>query len=428
VHSNKVPQEASGVSLARMIGRRRDTPPRAGSAPAVATALGALILLASTVGATAAERGPDVTRDWYVATTGSDTNPGTQDAPFRTITKGVSVVRPGDTVWVREGVYPESFMGNIPGGTSWTKRVKLAAVPGETVTIRPDPGAEFAFRFDSSNDRYIVVDGFVIDAANVEFDAVKITYSSSAAHHIRFRNVEILRSPGNGILISRSRRLVPQYNEFINLEIHDNGTTDFDHGMYIASGNNVVRNSLIYRNAGWGLHVYNGDYPRLTADNNVIRNNRVFDNGRVGGRGAGIILSSGRNNTAYNNLLWGNKGGIQIDYGASRAKAFNNTVYGNGYGVYVGAESTRASVKNNIVFGNNEGGVIDEGSDTTRRHNLRKDPQFVDAASLDFHLQTSSPAIDAGAAIRRVSRDFDGVSRPQCNAYDIGAYEFDGCP
>jgi Right handed beta helix region/Protein of unknown function (DUF1565) len=390
--------------------------------------LGLVLLVASLFGPSAAHHLQRVDRHWFVATTGSDSNPGTQDAPFRSIAKGISMVRPGETVWVREGIYHETFIGNIPGGTSWSERVKLAAWPEETVTIQPDLGADFVFRFESADDRYVVIDGFIIDAVNVAYEAVKITYSNSAAHHIRIKNSEVMNSPGSGILITRNRRLIPDHNEFIDLEIHDNGATDFAHGMYIASSNNVVRNSRVYRNAGWGIHVYNGDYPKQTADDNVIRDNEIFDNGLVGGRGPGIILSSGNNNTAYNNLLWGNKGGIQIDYGASRAKAFNNTIYANAYGIYVGSESEHASVKNNVVYQNEGGGIIDDGIDTTHGRNLTNDPRFVDTAALDFHLQPSSPAIDTGATISQVRQDFEGTSRPQCVAYDIGAYEFSGCP
>src|SRR5258706_9863538 len=43
---------------------------------------------------------------YWVATTGSDSNPGTQTAPFRHLTKGAAVAtQPGDTVIVRDGTY-----------------------------------------------------------------------------------------------------------------------------------------------------------------------------------------------------------------------------------------------------------------------------------------------------------------------------------
>jgi len=52
----------------------------------------------------------------------------------------------------------------------------------------------------------------------------------------------------------------------------------------------------------------------------------------------------------------------------------------------------------------------------------------VNAAAHDFHLQATSPAIDAGAALSAVPTDASGISRSQGAGYDIGAYEFTGQP
>lgn len=41
-------------------------------------------------------------------------------------------------------------------------------------------------------------------------------------------------------------------------------------------------------------------------------------------------------------------------------------------------------------------------------------------------LLTGSPAIDAGATISDITADQRGVARPQCAAFDVGAYEYDG--
>ena len=51
-------------------------------------------------------------------------------------------------------------------------------------------------------------------------------------------------------------------------------------------------------------------------------------------------------------------------------------------------------------------------------------PKFVDFAARDFHLQKSSPLIDAGVTLSAVTDDLDGTRRPQGDKYDIGAYEF----
>src|SRR2546428_4008825 len=87
---------------------------------------------------------------YYVATTGNDANPGGQSQPFRTINKGVSILKPGDTLYVRQGTYAESISTGfltIPSGTSWANAITIASYPGETATLRPTSGGnviEFA--------------------------------------------------------------------------------------------------------------------------------------------------------------------------------------------------------------------------------------------------------------------------------------------
>jgi len=55
-------------------------------------------------------------RGLYVATNGDDTNPGTIEAPFKTIQHAVSAVRPGDIVNIRAGTYRETVtLDNING-------------------------------------------------------------------------------------------------------------------------------------------------------------------------------------------------------------------------------------------------------------------------------------------------------------------------
>ncbi|MBN1672281.1 MAG: right-handed parallel beta-helix repeat-containing protein [Kiritimatiellae bacterium] len=68
---------------------------------------------------------------------------------------------------------------------------------------------------------------------------------------------------------------------------------------------------------------------------------------------------------------------------------------------------------------------------------VEADPQFVNAATNDFHLQPGSLAIDAGMLTPYyqlyrdrfgvdIRKDMDGILRPQGAAWDIGAHEFDG--
>ena len=51
---------------------------------------------------------------------------------------------------------------------------------------------------------------------------------------------------------------------------------------------------------------------------------------------------------------------------------------------------------------------------------------FVDAAGRNYHLQSSSPCINAGAAVTDNTVDYDGNPRPIGSGWDIGAYEYTG--
>ena len=52
------------------------------------------------------------------------------------------------------------------------------------------------------------------------------------------------------------------------------------------------------------------------------------------------------------------------------------------------------------------------------------DPQFVNVSGKDFHIQSTSPAINTGVTLSTVKDDRDGTPRPQGAGYDRGAYEF----
>jgi parallel beta-helix repeat protein len=357
----------------------------------------------------------------YVSPTGADNNPGTFQAPFRTLAKGVSVLGPGDTLLVRGGTYAESLHGNIPSGESWARPVTLKAFPGEQVIIRPD-SAMRVLHFQSQH--YIVVDGFVLDAANVQYDAVKIAYgyTSPAAHHIRIMNCEVKNAPKNGILIVGTGG---DGNELINVNVHHNGLARYGHGLYICTDSNLVSGCSFHHNAGWGVHIYSEAPDPYMPDRNVVRGCRSYDNGQSGSWCVGIGVYAGADNLVVNNVTWGHTVGFEIDYGVSGTRLLNNVAYDNyGFGVYVGRDSQGGEIRNNILYGNGTG-LVDDGAGTARSHNMvATNPQFVDPGMADFRLQPGSPAIDAGAALAEVTTDINGTARPQGAGHDLGAYEY----
>jgi Right handed beta helix region len=371
---------------------------------------------------------------YYVSLSGSDQGPGTLARPFRTIHRGLAELRPGATLRVRAGTYQEALLDDIPSGTSWSAPVSIAAHAGETVTLRPS-GTQFVLRLRGSH-RYIAFTDFVFDATLVTDSAIYISSSRTGSpDHIRISRSEVKNAPHMGIIVEAevSRQLEARH-EFLNLNVHDNGTTPLDHGFYIQANHNLIQGCDIHHNAGNGIQIYKKGTVAAgrNASHNTICGNKAHDNGRTKGRGVGIGLYVGDGNMAFNNLVWNNQIGIAVEIGASNSKVLNNTIYNNkgDAGIRVGytgpGVTANTTIRNNIIYGNERRDIADFGTGTVADHNLpnRTDPLFANPKAGDFHLQLGSPAIKTGVALGEVRVDCDGVSRPKAGACDLGAYQY----
>lgn len=375
---------------------------------------------------------------YYVATNGNDSNPGTEAQPFLTVNKGVSVLTPGDTLYVKNGTYAEALEDVIPSGTSWSNAVTVAAYPGHSPELKPSGTARVLY-FSGGDDSYIVIDGFVLNGENLSSDVVKITTGSN---HIRIKNSEVKNGTNQGIIVTPTNS---DYNEFINLNVHDNGTTSGAHGIYIRTANNLIENSNIYSNFYASVKFTN------PAKNNTLRNNTLHDSGTTG-----VVLgieTTDANTYIYNNLIYGNALGFETTTSLDDYYIYNNTIYDNttGFSVTFTAGDfgpahdlyiynnifynnstagiqlsddayTNIFIKNNIFYRSDDN-IIDPGGVTTQEGNISRNPLFVDVDSSNYHLSSKSPAIDAGLTLTAVASDYDGITRPQGSAYDIGAYE-----
>ena len=87
-------------------------------------AFAAMIMVASAVCAA----------EFQVAVSGSDSNPGTKRAPFRTIQHAAELARPGDVITVQAGIYRER-VSPPRGGLSERKRITYQAARGQKVVI-----------------------------------------------------------------------------------------------------------------------------------------------------------------------------------------------------------------------------------------------------------------------------------------------------
>jgi hypothetical protein len=98
--------------------------------------------------------------DYYVATTGSDTNAGTQAAPFKTLSKASSVVAAGTTVHVAPGTYAGGLQ-TTKSGTA-TSRIRFVSDTKWGAKIQ---GSSNEFLWDVRGN-YVDIEGFEFNGAN----------------------------------------------------------------------------------------------------------------------------------------------------------------------------------------------------------------------------------------------------------------------
>jgi hypothetical protein len=100
-----------------------------------------------------------------------------------------------------------------------------------------------------------------------------------------------------------------------------------------------------------------------------------------------------------------------------RTERFENNIFF----ASAGAAVSNVVLPRTCMFANN----IMFPQTTVIANNTIADPKLVDVAQGDYHLQTSSPAINTAIPSTGLgtNHDFDGTARPQGAALDIGAFE-----
>ena len=408
---------------------------------------------------------------YYLAPTGNHANPGTLSEPWRTIQHAAGALVAGDTVYIRVGTYHERVFPANSGSDG--NIITYAAYPGEVVTI-DGTGVEvleYNGLFDLSGRSYIRVSGLrVINSAyygilaensgyiTIENNYTHNTYSSGISawnsHHIIVDHNEVTGACTSGWQESLSISNTDTFEVRYNIVHGVMPGTDGKEGITIkdASTHGRVYGNEVYNLNRVGIYV--------DAETGHLFDVAVYQNVVHDIEAMGISLASERgglveNVLLYNNISYDNLVGLWLSACCIATHPFkditivNNTFAYNGRGGWgggIGIENLQMQnviIRNNISSQNIYGQMAAPPSILsllTVDHNLTDgdrdpdwefygvddlvgvSPQFVNPLGADFHLEASSPAIDAGSLQGAPAADFAGL--PRDTHPDIGAYEY----
>ncbi|MHC4529141.1 MAG: right-handed parallel beta-helix repeat-containing protein, partial [Planctomycetota bacterium] len=286
-------------------------------------------------------------RTYYVANNGSDSNPGTQDQPFRTLEKAVEVVQTGQTIFIRGGTYLLSQTIAINKHGARQKYINLWAYRGQS------PVLDFSGAGVSSH-------GFKINGSFWHVKGLTITKAGDKGIHIEGSNniVEqtITHSNGDGgikIDTGACNNLVLNCDSYLNYDKATKGKNAdgfaAKHGL--GKGNRFIgcrawNNSddgFDFMEAGKAVHVENcwswGNGQNIWKDPG-------FD-----GNGVGYKLGDGPGeHVVIRSLVWANaKCGFNIQGNTSCVNLYNNTAWNNGRD-YFFDDNHPHKLRNNVSF------------------------------------------------------------------------------
>lgn len=301
---------------------------------------------------------------FYVTTGGSSSGNGSMDRPWSLshALSHPSAVKPGDTIFVRQGTYKGTYTAKIKGSSD--KPIWVRAYPGERVTIdAANDGDKGLYIADSWYANYM---GFEIRNSKLNRNtsdrpgggdgaAIHSNYNS---HHIKFINMIVHDVPAMGFAFWSANRDSEIYGSLV----YYNGGNQYEHGIYTQNKDGYKRlvDNIIFNNSSHGIHAYGSGSAYL--DGFHIEGNTVFGNGSIG-----YISGKGTYGKPQRNILVG---------GGRSAK---NPVVTNNYTYYPGSEGTslnlgynagssNAKVTNNfliggkVVFGGTNSGVTMTGN------------------------------------------------------------------
>lgn len=373
---------------------------------------------------------------YYVATSGSDSNNGSASSPWRTMSRAATMVAAGDTVHVMPGLYDESVYLKISGSSS--KRIRFISDTPWAAKVTGDGMGDPAIQIRTAD--YVDIVGFEVTNVN---GYIGIETLSSYSHIVGnlVHDVSGGCKLGQFSLGGAGINLIPPGHDVdvIGNVVHDIGDYLNPHGCETTQG--IYVENVVSPNAGgYSTRVWNNITFRNESDGisswhcatqMVLVNNLAFENAHtgilVGASDAGCVND---NSTINNNILVHN-GWHDFCTFTDTSQCPNGNHSGAGGIVEGGSTGPNNKYWSNLSYQNLYNGVQDDTihlSTGTQSNSIGGvNPQLINYqpdGSGNYHLQPSSPAVNKGTDIDAPPYDFDNYPRPNGAAYDIGAYEW----
>jgi len=374
---------------------------------------------------------------------------------YPTIQAAINASANGDTVLVAPGTYFENidFKGKL---------ITVQSAQGPSVTTIDGGNLAPVVNFSNAETTAAVLQGFTLQHGNATF---AFAYEG-AGIHISGASPTVVgdvvvanTSCANGVGISVAFAAPVIRDNTIDGNTKQPGCSGQNGGgIYVRGAGSVqiIHNSIFNNTTDFG-----GGISLFAAGTPTLLGNPISGNGAEY-EGGGIYAVNQSDANIIQNLITGNRSpgsgsGLYISppSGTRGALLVDNTIaanFGGDSGVWLGGFDAQVQLVNNIVaaattipavlcdttysstppvFDHNDlfnsAGPATQGSCSQvvgTSGNISADPRFFAAG--DFHLQGTSPAIDAGnsSAPSLPATDLDGLPRISGVAVDQGAYEF----
>lgn len=325
--------------------------------------------------------------NYYVSTSGNNSNSGSTDAPWKTVQYGVSQLNAGDTLDIMAGTYIGKIDIRISGTSS--QKITIRNYNNDTVIINGSTLSDYEYLLKIENVNYINIEGLKFQDYQ-KLDAIGILVINSSSISIlnnEFSNIDYA-STAVGQIPNASQNSQPiivfgrdPLNSITNLIINGNTIHDCETGWSecLSINGNVdgfeVKNNHIYNNTNIPIAAigHEGECSDPTVDqarNGLIKNNNIHDNSSSYAAAGGIYIDGGKSITIENNTSYNNDYGIEIgcenngnapnDPSASNIIVRNNLIYNNtisgialgGYNYPTTGKVETTTITNNTLFNN----------------------------------------------------------------------------